>query len=142
MIAYFDTSAFVKLVIPEEGSDEARRLFVAATQVLSSRLLVPESSAALTRALRMGRLAGRAIDPALTKVQTLLRGIVPLEVAPTIAENAARLARALDLRAYDAVHLASYQRVRSATSVLVAADGELVQAASSLGYATAVPGRG
>jgi hypothetical protein len=140
VIAYFDTSAFVKLVIPEAGSDEARRLFGTSTQVFSSRLLVPESGAALARARRTGRLAGRAVDPALAKVQTLLRGVAPLELAPAIAESAAQLARSLDLRAYDAVHLASYQRVESATSVLVAADGALARAALALGHSVAVPG--
>lgn len=140
MIAYFDTSAFVKLVIPEAGSGEARRLFGTATQVFSSRLLVPESSAALSRARRTGRLAARAVDPALARVQTLLGGVAALEVAPTIAESAAQLARSLDLRAYDSVHLASYQRVASATSVLVTADGELARAARSLGHAVAIPG--
>ena len=139
MIAYFDSSAFVKLLIPEEGSDEARRLFAGATQVFSSRLLVPEASAALARARRMGRLAARASGSAQAASRALLGAVSPLEVVPAVAETAARLAEAHGLRAYDAVHLASYQRVESPTSVLVAADGDLVRAARSLGHAVAVP---
>jgi predicted nucleic acid-binding protein len=139
VIAYFDSSAFVKLLIPEEGSDEARRLFAGATQVFSSRLLVPETSAALARARRMGRLAARASDSALAAGRALLGGVSPLEVVPAVAEAAARQAEIHGLRAYDAVHLASYQRVESPTSVLVAADGDLVKVAQSLGYSVAVP---
>ena len=140
MIAYFDSSAFVKLLIPEQGSDEARRLYAAATQVFSSRLLVPEASAALARARRMGRLTARASDSALAASRALLEGVSPLEVIPAVADAAARLAEAYALRAYDAVHLASYRRMESATSVLVAADGDLVHAAKTVGHAVAVPG--
>jgi hypothetical protein len=140
MIVYFDSSAFVKLLIPEQGTDEARRLYAAATQVFSSRLLVPEASAALARARRTGRLTARASSSALAASRALLRAVSPLEVVPAIADAAARLAEAHGLRAYDAVHLASYQRMESATSVLVAADGELVRAAVRLGHALAVPG--
>ena len=44
------------------------------------------------------------------------------------------------LRGYDAVHLASFERVEVGESVLVAADGHLVRAARTIGHAVAVPG--
>jgi hypothetical protein len=44
------------------------------------------------------------------------------------------------LRGFDAVHLASFERVEAGESVLVAADGALADAGRSIGYAVAVPG--
>lgn len=102
---------------------------------------MPEASAAIARARRMGRLAARVTPSVLVAAQRLLEGIEPIEVSPAIADEASELARSRGLRAYDAVHLASYRRMESPTSVLVAADGDLIRAARALGHAVAVPGR-
>ncbi len=101
---------------------------------------MPEASAAIARAERMGRLAEHASSSVLETTRQLLANLYPIEVAPELADEAADLARRHGLRAYDAVHLASYQRVESPTSVLIAADGDLVRAARTLGHAVAVPG--
>lgn len=88
----------------------------------------------------MGRLAARAIPALLASAQSLLGTIAPIELTPAIAQQAAELARSHGLRAYDAVHLASYLRAESPSSVLVAADGDLARAACGLGCTVAVPG--
>jgi len=87
----------------------------------------------------MGRLTERVTPSILVAARRLLQGIEPIEVTPAIADEAAALARSHGLRACDAVHLASYRRTESPTSVLVAADGDLVSAARDLGHAVAVP---
>lgn len=46
-LLYFDTNAFVKLVIDEVGTDLAGEIWNAADAVVSSRLTVPETHAAL-----------------------------------------------------------------------------------------------
>jgi hypothetical protein len=130
----------VKLVVPERGSDAARTLFASATQIFSSRLLVTEVTSALARARTLGRLTSRAADSARALSTELLESVVLLEVAPSVADAASRLAWSHRLRAYDAVHLASFERLATKTSVLVAADGDLVRAASAAGHAVAVPG--
>ena len=56
MIAYFDTSAVVPLVIDEPTSHRCRRVWNEAARVVSTRLLYPEACAALARANRMERL--------------------------------------------------------------------------------------
>ena len=58
MIAYFDTAAFLKLVIEEPGSQTAARAWSAADAVISSRLLYPEARAGLAAALRGRRIQG------------------------------------------------------------------------------------
>lgn len=127
-------------MLDEPGSDEARELHRAATLIVSSRLLAPEASAALGRARRTGRLVGRAWTAAITGLRELVDGIVPIEVTPSLAEAAAEAALRHDLRAYDAVHLATYARVDGDASVLVTTDGDLLRAARAMSYAVAVPG--
>ena len=127
-------------MLDEPGAAEARGLFRTATWIVSSRLLIPEASAALGRARRMGRLSGRFSATASDAIQEFLAGVVPVELTPSLADTAAALAEAHGLRAYDAVHLATYGAIDAEDSVLVASDGSLLNAARALGYAVAVPG--
>jgi predicted nucleic acid-binding protein len=130
----------VKLVLEEPGTDDARDLFVNATSVQSSRLLVPETHAALVRAKRGRRLGPAGEKRTLDLLRQLLAEVDPLELDEGIADRAGEMARALGLRGSDAVHLASYERAEIASSVLVVPDGDLAHAALSLGHAVAVPG--
>src|SRR5664280_2055590 len=58
-IVYFDSSAFVKLVVEEDGSEVAATLWDGCDAAVSSRLAYPEVRAALAAAGRAHRL-----DPA------------------------------------------------------------------------------
>jgi predicted nucleic acid-binding protein len=127
-------------MLDEPGSDEARGLHRTATWIVSSRLLVPEVSAALGRARRTGRLVGRSWTAALAELRELIGELVPIEVTPGLAAAAADVAIAHDLRAYGAVHLATYASVDEDDSILVTTDGELLRAARVIGYTVAVPG--
>ncbi len=140
MIAYFESSAFVKLLLGEPGFDDARTLFVSAARVNSSRLLEPEACAALARAQRAGRLGPRSIRRAHAALRGLLEEVAAIEIDHALAGRAGELAIDVGLRGYDAVHLASYELVEDDESVFVAADGDLARAALSLGHAVAVPG--
>ncbi|MGH3065561.1 MAG: type II toxin-antitoxin system VapC family toxin [Gaiellaceae bacterium] len=139
MIAYFDSSAFVKVLLREPGSDQSREIFFTSTRVFSSRLLVPEASAALGRATRTGRLGTRSATKARDLARSLLEEITLVEVSAVLADRAWDLASTLALRGYEAVHLASFERVESENTVLVTSDGDLARAALSLGHAVAVP---
>lgn len=128
----------MKLVLPEPGTDESRDIFLTAARVFSSRLLVPEASAALARATRTGRLSTRSAAKARNVARSLLEDIVLVDVDENLADRAWDLASTFVLRGYDAVHLASFERVEAGDSVLVAADGALARTAISLGHAVAV----
>ena len=127
-------------MVPESGSNEATELYDSARRVRSSRLLVPEAFAAIARAQRRGRLGPRAATFALSSARALLAAIEPIELDAALADRAGELATEHGLRGYDAVHLASYELIETDTSVLVAADGDLVRAAKTIGHAVAVPG--
>jgi uncharacterized protein len=60
-----------------------------------------------------------------------------IEVTEDIVQRATDLAGVHGLRAYDAVHLASFEEIADEESVLVAADGALLTAAGQRGMRTA-----
>lgn len=62
--ACFDSSAFVKLLVEEDGSDHAERIWNEADNVVASRLALPEVSAGLAAARRAGRLDDSALSAA------------------------------------------------------------------------------
>lgn len=137
MIAYFDTSGLIPLVIEEAGSENAASLWAAAGRAVSTRLLYPEGRAALAQARRTGRITARHHSQAVGKFDTLFDELDVIEVDDRLARAAGALAETHSLRGYDAVHLAAAERVRDADLVLVAGDRALLGAATSLGMATA-----
>jgi uncharacterized protein len=70
VIAYFDTSAVVPLLIAEPGSARAASLWDSADRVVSVRLLYPETRAALAQAERLGRLTARHLRDAVTELDS------------------------------------------------------------------------
>ena len=136
MIAYFDASSFLKLVIDEPGSAEAHETWVAAHRRLSSRLLYPEARAGLARAQRMQRITEPELDAARARVEVYIEDTVLLDVTHAISRHAGNLAEEHGLRAYDAVHLASVDAIADEVTVLVAADGDLIRAARTFGIST------
>lgn len=138
MIAYFDTSAIVRLIIEEATSDDCRRLWNAATRVASVRLLYPQTRAALARAERIGRLTAGQLTNAVDELESLIEQLDIIEVSIEIARAAGELAQRFGLRGYDAVHLAAGLAMNDADVVLVTGDHDLAAAAQAAGIATAL----
>ena len=137
MIAYFDTSALIPLLIEEPGSARAGRIWDVAEHVTSVRLVYTEARAALAQAARLGRLATQDLVPAIDELADLYQQLDLLEIDDRLVRYAGELAQQHGLRGYDAIHLAAAERVRSATSILVAGDRDLCAAAGQLGMAVA-----
>jgi predicted nucleic acid-binding protein len=137
MIAYFDTSALVKLVIREQGSDRAGRVWQEASSVVSAVLLYPEARAALKRARRDRRLRDAELRLAVRGMERLWAQVERILVSVPLAVRAGELAHTFDLRGYDAVHLAAAETLASAPVVFVGADGALCNAAAAMGLAVA-----
>ena len=137
MIAYFDTSAVVPLLITEPGSARAASLWDSADRVVSVRLIYPETRAALAQAERLGRLTARQLRDAVTAFDSLFEEIDLAEVDDALARRAGDLAEARRLRGYDAVHLAAADRVRDPNVVVIAGDGALLDAATAEGLMVA-----
>jgi len=138
VIAYFDTSAIVPLIIEESTSDTCRRLWNEATRVASVRLLYPETRAALARAERMGRLTAGELTEAVDELESLIEQLDIIEIGAEIARAAGDLAQRFGLRGYDAVHLAAGLAMNDNDVVLVTGDHDLAAAARAAGIATAL----
>jgi uncharacterized protein len=137
VIAYFDTSAVVPLLVAEAGSARAASLWDGADRVVSVRLIYPETRAALAQAERLGRLTARQLRDAVTGFDSLFEEIDLVEVDDALARRAGELAEVRRLRGYDAVHLAAADRVHDPNVVVIAGDGALLDAATAEGMTVA-----
>jgi len=141
VIAYFDTSAIVPLLVAEPGSARAASLWDGADRVVSARVAYPEGRAALAHAQRLGRLTSRQLRIAVTDLDIWFDQVDVMEIDERLAHRAGELAEAHRLRGYDAVHLAAAERLGDGPDlVVVAGDGALLKAASAEGIAVAAIG--
>jgi predicted nucleic acid-binding protein len=141
MIVYFDTSAFVPLLIIEPGSPLARDLWDSADEVVTTRLLYVEAAAALARAHRMGRITDLSHRAAVDSLDDLWRDFRIIEIDETVARRAAELADRHALRGYDAVHCASAERIDAPDLVVASGDKDVLTACTELALATAFTGQ-
>jgi uncharacterized protein len=111
LIVYFDTSSLVKLFIEEQGSDEARSLFGAASVVTTSVITYAEARGAFTRRARERSLSQPQYELVRAAFESEWATFVALEVTQSIAAHAADLAADHGLRVLDGLHLASFHSV-------------------------------
>jgi uncharacterized protein len=139
VIAYFDTSALVKLLVQEPGSEVAEEIWDAADTVATGRLAYPEARAALAAAKRDGRLSAPTHRRAKDEFEALWQQTWIVELSSSVAADAGKLAEQHGLRGYDAVHLASALTVGDPQLVMVCWDSDLSAAASNVNLAVAPP---
>jgi predicted nucleic acid-binding protein len=137
LIACFDTSALVPLLVEEVSSARATLMWDEADRTAGVRLLYAEARAALAAAHRSGRLDAPGHRRAVTELGRLYHQIDMVEVSDALVRRAGDLAEEFALRGYDAVHLAGAETIAGEEAVLVAGDGPLCLAAESLGLAVA-----
>jgi uncharacterized protein len=129
----------VKLIVPEPGATEVAEAWLAAERRVSSLLLYTETRAAVARAQRMGRLASDQLPGVHRRLEALWVAFDRVALTERLVRRAGDLAAEHQLRAYDAVHLASLENTRDRETVLISADGALLDAARAHGFATFAP---
>lgn len=139
MIAYFDTSSIVPLLIEEAGSETAERLWDEADRLVSIRLVYAEGHAALAQASRGRRLDRPQLRRAVADLLSLYGQLDLVEVTDALVRRAGPLAEQYALRGYDALHLAAAEVVKDNELVFVSGDAILCQAADDLGIQVARP---
>ena len=137
LILYYDTSALVKLLIEEEGSELVRKLWGSTYMAVSSILAYPEGRAALAAAQRSGRVDQQDLRSSLRAFEAMQGGLISLGVDQRLAREAGRLAADWDLRGYDAVHLATALDISEEELTFVTWDADLARAAEKAGLAVA-----
>jgi predicted nucleic acid-binding protein len=139
LIAYFDTSALIKLLVAEDGSALADELWSRATSRVASRLVYPEGRAALAAAQRAGRIDERAHRRSAQDLSAACAAMRLVGVDWQLATRAGEIAEQHALRGYDAVHLASALSIEGADMALVTWDRDLARAALRSGRSVAPP---
>ena len=137
MITYVDTSTLLKLLIEEDGSEQAGLIWETAESLASAALVVVEGWAALAAAERGARLTGAQLKRAKADLSGLIEGMNLVEITEGLIELASDIAVDEQLRGYDAVHLAAALTVEA--EVLASADSALCGAAERRGLHVANP---
>jgi predicted nucleic acid-binding protein len=136
-IVYFDSSAFVKLLVEEAGSELAAELWDGSDAAVASRLAYPEVRAALAAAARNHDLADHDLDAAEQAWDDYWAATRPVELIVAVEQQAGQLARAQALRGADAVHLASALAIGDPELVLAVWDRRLHAGARAAGLRVA-----
>lgn len=136
-IVYFDSSAFVKLVVEEDGSDLAGALWDGCDAAVSSRLAYPEVCAALAAAGRDHRLDPEGQRQAETAWEEFWTAIRAVELTEEITTHSGRLAGEYALGGADAVHLASVLAIGAGDTLLAVWDQRLRSGAERAGVQVA-----
>lgn len=132
-VAYFDSSALVKLVIDEPGSDDAALLWDGADAVITSRVAHPEVRAALAGAHRDGRLDDEGHLAANAAWEAFHQALRLVELTPQLEADAGDLAERYALSGSDAIHLASALTLTALPIIVATWDARLLRAAQSAG---------
>ena len=136
-LVYFDSSALVKLVLDETGSDVAAALWNACDAALSSRLSYPEVCAALAAAARNHDLTDSEATAAADEWEVFWSSMRPIELSADVEQVAGELAVVHRLRGADAVHLASALALGSAEVTVAVWDKRLHAGATAAGLPVA-----
>jgi predicted nucleic acid-binding protein len=140
VIAYFDTSALVPLLIDEPATERSQEHWSTADRVVTVRLARVEARAALAQAARGSRISPAQLRSSTKGLDDLIAQLDLVDIDDELIHRASDLAESQALRAYDAVHLAAALRVADDELIVVAGDRALVAAASALGLAVATTG--
>ena len=136
-VVYFDSSALVKLVLDEPGSDIAAQLWNGCDAALSSRLAYPEVCAALAAAGRNHDLTESEALEAAAGWAVFWGSIRPVELSADVERTSGQLAPLHHLRGADAVHLASALALGLADLTVAVWDRRLHAGAAAAGLAVA-----
>jgi len=136
-LAYFDASAFVKLLVEEPGTELAVALWDGCDAAVSSRLAYPEVRAALAAAHRNHDLDRSGLAQAEEGWDAFWGATRPVELTPAVACHAGELAKDHALRGADAVHLASALAMSDRSLIVAVWDRRLHACALATGLGVA-----
>lgn len=136
-LVYFDSSALVKLLVEEEGSDIVADLWDGCDAALSSRLAYPEVRATLAPARRSRDLDEDGFGRAERSWEEYWAATRPVELTSAVEWRAGELAGSHALRGADAVHLASALVLGAQGLVMAVWDRRLHAGARAVGLGVA-----
>lgn len=135
MILYCDTSALIKLLVREPGSDRMHQAGSEAEAIGVCRITWAEAMAAMARRQREDPASSSDLDQARQLLIRTWAQFVIVEVSQRLVESAGRYADAFALRGYDSVQLAAAHELHLSTDLPItfaSFDRRLNQAAQLL----------
>lgn len=131
---YLDTSALVKRYVAEPGAGLVRRIFLGTEPLGTSALSYAEYFSALNRKRQDGALSRAAYRELARAFEGDWMGLQVVQLTETVLRTARRLLERHQLRAGDAVQLASALAVAGSVAVrFVSADRRLAEVAAREG---------
>ena len=134
---YLDTSALVKVYLPEAESDIVDQLLIGRQDLFISDLVVAEIVSAVARRRRDGALEVKVAQRLRSKIlKDIESGVfLKIDLPAAVFRKAERILLALDavaLRSADAIHLAL--ALSADARSIVTYDERMAEAATSLGF--------
>jgi predicted nucleic acid-binding protein len=135
MIAYFDSSALVKLFLAEPDGPVALDIWNGAELVTTSAISYLEVRAALARAVRENppKLASTGYEDAKQAFEELWSQIYSVTVTDDLIDGASQVAERYELRAYDALQFATALSLAEEQLLFATTDHDLERAARTVG---------
>lgn len=106
MKTFFDSSAFAKRYVEEEGSDTVEQLCGKATALALSVICVPEIISALNRRVREGSLSRSQYREVKACLSAEVADATIVNLVPDVVADAISVLEANPVRAMDALHVA------------------------------------
>ena len=134
MKTFFDSSAFAKRYVEEDGSQRVDDICQETTELSLSVICVPEIISALNRRRRQKRLSRRDYSRIKRRLSADVRDATIINLIPEVIATSTRLLEVSPLRAMDALHVAC--ALVWETELFVSSDKQQVAAARKAGLKT------
>ncbi len=136
MIVYWDTSALIKQYVREVGTADVKALVKQATASGTAPICYVEIAATLAKLVRMKSLTHKVAQRVLNDFVADWPTLVQVQVNQPLLTQASTFAWTYELRAYDALHLASaylWRGMLGEQIIFATYDQPLWRAAQALG---------
>ena len=107
MRTFFDSSAFAKRFIEEQGSDEIEKICLGSESIGLSILSFPEIISALNRRLREKSITKKDYQSAKNRLTEEVVDVEMINLIPEVIAKSILLLEKNNLRTIDAIHIAS-----------------------------------
>jgi predicted nucleic acid-binding protein len=134
MRVYFDSSAWAKLYLREEGTDRMMEIASWADEMVVSILCLPEVLSAMNRRRREGTLSHDDYRRLKDTLYENLASVSVCNLMPEVLQRAVSVLEKCPLRALDALHIAS--AVECQADIFVSCDQRQLDAARENGLRT------
>ncbi len=131
MRVFFDTSAFVKRYISEEGTAEVLKWCDQATEIILSGIALPEIISAFCRLHREAKITDTQYKQLKSLLLADIEDAAICDLAPAVLAQAISSLEKNVLRGMDAIHIGSAVALKA--DVFISADKRQLDAAARMG---------